>query len=224
MNKGDLRHEFTVHVMLPREISAEADHLVERSRHSDWDWKDPQDRHITMAKMGFLNEAQLSKAQDLLARVAAGHSAFQMSFDSPLSFDKTYMPPPAGKQKRGKRNTRREHSHPFVLWLRPDPRGWTRLNGLFKAMAGVLGRHGYSYGYAPSNYQAHSTLARAANDQYEAVQGYIDRHRHWHSKDFKVSAFELREVLAKDDPAHPDQNNGGGSRFRTIATYALKPS
>jgi 2'-5' RNA ligase len=216
MQKGDLRREFTVHVMLSDQASVEIDQLIDQSQYPDWDWKNSDDRHITMAKLGILYPPELDKVKDVLARVANQNKPFVMSFDSPVSFDKRMVAD--GRKSKKKINPQ---EFPFVLWMRPDPRGWTRLSGLFKNMAGCLGRAGFSYGYAPARFQAHTTVARARKDQEQAVMDYIDTWRNWKGGDFKVEGFALREFYPRNHPAHPDNNNGQGSRFHTIKTYHL---
>lgn len=217
MQKGDLRREFTVHVMLSPAIKSEIDGLVDKKRYPNWDWKDADDRHITMAKLGILYPHEITEVDNILQKVAARHDAFDMSFDSPVTFDKRVV---SAKRKKNRKKPN-EHQYPFVIWARPDPRGWTRLSNLFKTMAGCLGRGGFSYGYAPSRFQAHTTIARAARDQEQVVTCYIDRQRNWRSRDFQVTGFELREFYTRDHPEHPDNNGGHGSRFKTVKSYQL---
>lgn len=222
MQKGDLRREFTVHVMIAQHTGREIDGLIDKKRYPDWDWKDTDDRHVTMVKLGILYPHELEQVKDILRRVASRHKPFDMSFDSPVTFDKRIVPHRRHRKKNSK--TPREQDYPFVIWARPDPRGWTRLSGLFKTMAGCLGRAGFSYGYAPSHYQAHTTVARAKIDQEQFVTDYVDCARDWKSGDFTVTGFALREFYPKNHPAHPANNNGQGSRFKTEKIFELSDS
>ncbi len=203
MEKGELKRQFFIAVF-PPEWATEKIRKLTKAGPDSWEWKRPEDYHISLAFPGHLTERQFKKLVKVLEQIE--HKAFNASFAG-LSF---YLKDPEG------RNT---SNH--VIWARPDNHAdnelrdlHTKIVKLLKASEFRTGNHAIS---------PHLTVARPPPQAGDLTKEFAKAHGTIKAPSWRCDRFYICETLTRSHPEHPANNNGKGTRFKKVAEIRLAP-
>jgi 2'-5' RNA ligase len=200
---GALKRRFFIAVMPPETVTAPLDDLRQQGP-AHWDWKNHKDFHISLAFPGALNQAQLQKLINVLSTVE--HKAFPLNFSGLDCF----MRDPFNRKK----------GTLHVLWARPETSADAHLRSLHAAIITHLKAHKFAVGRR--DIIPHLTVAKVPANDNSLVSHFAAAHAHKSTASFHCDRFGIYETLEKNDPRHPDHNNGQGSRYLKVAEFILK--
>ncbi|MBU0858315.1 MAG: RNA 2',3'-cyclic phosphodiesterase [Alphaproteobacteria bacterium] len=201
---GALKRRFFIAVMPPEKITAPLDDLRQQGP-AHWDWKRHKDLHISLAFPGPLNQTQLKKLINVLSKVE--HKAFPLNFSGLDCFMRDPF-------------NRKQASSLHVLWARPETRADAHLRSLHAEIIDHLKRHKFAAGRR--DIVPHLTVAKVPAHDHNLVSHFAAAHAHKPTPSFQCDRFGIYETLEKNDPRHPDHNNGQGSRYVKVAEFILK--
>ena len=204
MKQGELKRQYFIAAFPPEHATDNIKDLVKKGP-SQWEWKTPDDYHISFAFPGRLTDAQVEKLISALKEIE--HESFALSFEG-LSF---HLKDPAKRQSRNN-----------VLWARPDSQGDNELRDLIHKVVEKLTKKKFRHGV--HNISPHLTVARPPPEAGDLTKAFAKAHGKIDEKLWKLDRFYLCETLSRDDPDHPVNNDGQGSRYKKIAEFRLQPS
>lgn len=202
---AELKHRFFIAVMPPAEMTASIAGLQTQGPDL-WDWKSPEDYHVSLALPGVLGEAQ---AQRLIAALqTVRHAPFELQF-SGLAF---FLKDPHARSRVAQN----------VLWARPDHAADKQMRSLHNKIVRALADNNFSYGIY--DITPHLTVAKVPANDNSLIEAFAHAHdTAGVTEVWRCDRFGLYETLERSDPRHPSQNGGRGSRYRRVAEFTLQP-
>lgn len=163
-----------------------------------------EDLHVTL--LSGLRIPRKKPNKDLLQRIEnIQFPAFDVRFTDADSFNE----PPGRNNKH------------TVVWLRPDGLSSFRLQELHNKVAGILSKAGYNMGTLP--YRPHMTFLRQPLPGDTAgLEDFLKKSRKVRYPVLRADTLTLTRKLHYSEPAHPEQNDGQGSKYEVVAAFPLK--
>lgn len=203
MDKGDLKRQFFIAVF-PPEWATEKIKKLTKNGPQKWEWKRPEDYHISLAFPGNLTDKELRQLVKAIEKI--DHKAFNLSFDG-LSF---YLKDPEGRKTTN-----------HVIWARPDNGGDNELRDLHSKLVEAMKEANFRYG--GKGISPHLTVARPPPEAGELTKEFAKAHGKMETPSWRCDRFYICETLQRDHPEHPANNNGTGTRYKKVAEIRLSP-
>lgn len=201
MQKGDLTRQYFIAAFPPDQATQPIRDLAQNGL-PEWEWKRPEDYHISLAFPGSLTDEQVKRLISVLGDIK--HQPFNLSFDG-LSF---HLKDPVKDKTRN-----------HVIWARPDNEGDNELRELIHKIVDKLARRQFRHGM--QTLSPHLTVARPPPEAGELTKEFAKAHSHIKAPAWTLDRFYLCETRGRSDPDHPENNGGTGSRYKKIAEFRL---
>jgi|GEM_PF-1357577 len=206
MKKGDVKRHFFIAVCPPDHVCQDLNNKLNNARPSDpdWEWKQPENYHISLAFPGPLDDKNLQELKRILSRVN------MPSFDMKLEGMGVFM---------RSQNSKQNNTH--VVWARPDNKCDNALRRLHYKIANLISKSGFKYG--KRDVTPHITIVKTPVLQGQKTHDYLNANHDVSSDEWHCDSFGLYETIRGSDPDHPRNNNGQGSKYRKVESFQLTP-
>lgn len=117
----------------------------------------------------------------------------------------------------------RKNLNTHVIWGRPDGLSSWNIRDLHAKILLALRPVGYNVGQLDMT--PHMTLMKYPyNGDAEGLHAFLEENHKLRLPKWNCDRFYLGKTMMRDNPKHPDNNGGVGSKYEVIGTFPLKPA